>query len=274
MGDGLTPSPTAFTTRTALLTWLLEVLLTLLNRPLALKGRGVHAGAPAIRRGTGRVAVAIHGGPGLVVREPAGALRIVADLALDSSVAADLMLDPVAADLALDPSIATDQAVVTVTATVRHVRPVAVITVVGLIGVVTVIVVEAVAVVVVPVSIVIVVIAVPVDGVPGDVSVVVVVDVSPTTSTAPVHSPCSKTPAASEATANKAASASTNGSANRDPGAKGHAGCNGDGRCVGRHHQGRAINHCRIVLRNVHYVAGGGFDDDGLRGLLHHLDLR
>ena len=185
MGYGLAPPPTALTTRTALLTWLLEVLLALLNRPLALKGGGMHAGAPAIRRGTSPVAVATHGGPGLVAREPAGALLIVTDLVLDSSVAAD-------------------QPVIAVAASVRHVRPVAVVAVVGLIGVVITVVVEAVAVVVVPVSIVIVVIAVPVDGVPGDVSVVVIVDVSPTTSTTPVHSPCSKAPAAAEATTNKA----------------------------------------------------------------------
>src|ERR1700722_12259124 len=176
----------------------------------------------------------------------------------------------------LDSSVTADQAVVTIVAAVRHCRPVAVVAVVGLIGVVVAIVVEAVSVAVdvVPVSIVIVVIAVPVDGVPGDVSVVVIVDVSTTTSTAPVHSPCSKAPAASEDTTNKASSASTKGSTNRYPGAKGQTGCNRDRRRVGRHHQGRAIDHCRVVLRNVHHVAGGGFDDDGLRSLLHHLDLR
>ena len=146
MGSGLTPAPAALTAETALLTWLLEVLLALLNRPLALKRRGVHAGAPAIRRGTGPVAVTIHGGAGLVIREPAGALLIVSGLVLDSSVAADLMLDPVAADLVLDSSVAADQAVIAVAATVRHCRPVAVVAVVGLIGVVRAIVVEAVAV--------------------------------------------------------------------------------------------------------------------------------
>ncbi len=154
---------------------------------------------PRFDVGTGLVAVATHGGAGLVASEPAGAF-VVTGLVLDSSVAAD-------------------QAVIAVAASVRHIRPVAVVPVVGLIGVVPVVV-EAVAVVVVPVSIVIVVIAVPVDVVPGDVSVVVVVDGSPTASTTPVHSPCSEAPAAAEATGNEAATPA-NGGANRYPGAKG-----------------------------------------------------
>lgn len=207
--DGYELTPPFTTTATALLTWLLEVLLALLTLALALIGGGVHAGASAVGVGTGPVAVATHGGPGLVASEPAGALIVT--------------------NLVLNPSVAADQPVIAVAATVRHVRPVAVVTVVGLIGVVV-----AVAVVVIPVSIVIVVIAVPGDVVPGDVSVVVIVDVSSTTSTTPVHAPRSKAPAAAETAGNKAAPAK--GSAKRYPRAKGHTGCHGDRRCVSRHH--------------------------------------
>ena len=62
-----------------LLTWLLEVLLTrllgvllahlalpLLTLSLLLIGGGTHAGASAIRLGAGLVAIAAHGGTGLV----------------------------------------------------------------------------------------------------------------------------------------------------------------------------------------------------------------
>ncbi len=102
-----------------LLTWLL-VLLALLIRSLALIGGGMHAGASAIRLGAGPVAIAAHGGAGLVISQPAGAF-IVNGLVLDSSVAAD-------------------QAMIAVAATVWHIRPVAVVPVVGLIaGVVTVV---------------------------------------------------------------------------------------------------------------------------------------
>src|ERR1700689_552206 len=191
-----------------LLTWLL-VLLALLILSLALIGGGMHAGASSIRLGAGLVAIAAHGGAGLVASQSAGAF-IVSVLVLDSSVAAD-------------------QAVIAVAATVWHIRPVAVVPVVGLIaGVVTV------AVVVVSVSVVIVVIAVLGDVVLGDVSVVVEVDISPTPSTPPVHPPCPKAPAPAKAAANEAAPAK--GSANRYPGAKGNTGCNGDRRCIRRHH--------------------------------------
>ena len=252
---GLTPPLTTAATAQleVLLTWLLKVLLARLNLPLALIGGGMHAGASAIGLGTGPIAVATHGGPGLITSQPGGALIVT--------------------NLMLDPSIAADQAVIAVAASVRQVWPVAVVAVVGFIGVVAVPVVEVpVAVVVVPVSIVVVVIAVPVDVVPGDVSVVVVVDGSPTASTTPVHSPCSEAPAPAEAAANEPAP--TKGSPNRYPGAKGNAGCNGDRRCICRHHQGRAIYNCRVVLRNVNYVAAGGFNDDCLWALLNHLDLR
>src|ERR1700679_2415653 len=148
----------------------------------------MHAGASAIGLGTGLVAIAAHGGAGLVASEPAGAWIV--------------------SDRVLDPSVTADQAVIAVAASVRFLQPVAVVPVVGLIaGVIPV------AVVVIPVSIVVVVIAVLVDVVLGDVSVVVVVDVSPTASTTPVHSPCSEAPAPAEAAANEAASAK--GSPNR-----------------------------------------------------------
>ena len=244
MGCGLTPPPAALTATAALLAWLLKVLL---GRSLALIGGGMHAGATAIRFGTGLVAIAAHGGAGRVATEPAGTLIV--------------------SDLVLDPSVAADQAVIAVAATVGHIRPVAVVPVVGLVAGVV-----AVSVVVITVSIVIVVIAVPVDIVPGDVSVVVVVDVSSPASTTPVHSPCSEAPAPAEAAANEPAP--TKGSPNRYPGAKGNAGCNGDRRCIRRHHQGRAERNCGVILRNINHTTVSGFDDDGLRALLHHLDLR
>ena len=117
MGCGLTLPPTALTAATALLvllTWLLEVLLALLTLSLALIGGGMHAGASAIRRGTGLVAIAAHGGAGLVASDPAGAIIV--------------------SDRVLNPSVAADQAVIAVAATVRHIRPVAVVPVVGLIA--------------------------------------------------------------------------------------------------------------------------------------------
>src|SRR3984885_2043199 len=186
-----------------LLTWLLEVLLAHLGLPLlalslALIGRGMHAGAAAIRLGTGLVAIAIHEGTRLFASEPACAF-IVTGLVLNSTVAAD-------------------QAVIAVAASVRHVGPVAVVPVVGLVGGAVPVVVNPFSVVFFPVSIVIVVIAVPVDVVPGDVSVVVVVDGSPTASTTPVHSPCSEAPAPAEAAGNEAATAQ--GGATPHPGAK------------------------------------------------------
>ncbi len=152
MGCGLALSPTALPAATALtpptslfvlLTWLLLVLLAwlllaLLTLSLALIGGGMHAGASAIGRGTGLVAIATHGGARLVTSEPAGAIIV--------------------SDRTLNPSVAADQAVIPVAATVRHIRPVPVIPVVGLIAGVV-----AVAIVVIPVSIVVVVIAVPVD---------------------------------------------------------------------------------------------------------------
>ena len=216
MGCGLTLPPTALTPASALLvllTWLLGVLLalltlTLLTLTLALIGSGMHAGASAIGVGAGLVAIAAHGGAGLVASEPAGALIV--------------------SDRVLDPSVTADQAVIAVAASVRYLRPVAVVPVGLIAGVIPV------AVVVIPVSIVVVVIAVLVDVVLGDVSVVVVVDVSPTASTTPVHSPCSEAPAPAEAAANEAASAK--GSPNRHPGAKGNTGCNGNRRCICRYH--------------------------------------
>ena len=245
MGCGLTPPPAALTATAALLAWLLKVLL---GRSLALIGGGMHAGATAIRFGTGLVAIAAHGGAGRIASEPAGTLIV--------------------SDLVLDPSVAADQAVIAVAATVGHIRPVAVVPVVGLVAGVV-----AVSVVVITVSIVIVVVAVPVDVVPGDVSVVVVVDVSSPASTTPVHSPCSEAPSSAKAAGNEAATPA-DGCANRYPGAKGQTGCNGNWRCIRRHEQGRAIHNSRIVLRNINDVTAGGFDDDGLRGLLHYLDLR
>jgi hypothetical protein len=252
VGSSLTLPPTALTAAATalllmLLTWLL-VLLALLILSLALIGGGMHAGATAIRLCSGLVAIAAYGGAGLVAPEPASAFIVT--------------------DLVLDPSVATDQAAIAVAASVGHIRPVAVVPVVGLVAGVV-----AVPVVVVPVSIVIVVIAVPVDVVPGDVGVVVVVDVSPTASTTPIHAPCSETPPSTEAPGYEAA-APANGRANRYPSAEGQTGCNGDRRRIGRHHQGRAIDNCRVVLRNINHVTGGGFDDDGLRALLHYLDLR
>ena len=194
MGCGLTLPPAALTPA-ALLPWLLEVLLALLTLSLALIGRGMHAGASAIRLGAGLVAIAAHGGAGLVAYQPAGAFIVTG--------------------LVLDPSVAADQAVIAVAAAVWRIRPI--VPVVGLIaGVVAV-----------------VVIAVPVDVVLGDVSVVVKVDVAPTTSTTPVHSPCSKAPASAEAAGNEATPAQ--GGANRYSGAKGNTSCNGNRRCVGRH---------------------------------------
>ena len=99
---------------TALLTWLLEMLLALLTLSLALVGGGMHAVASAIGLDAGLVAVAAHGGPGLVASEPA-----------DAGLIADLMLDP---------SVAADQPVIAVAASVRHVRPVAVVAVVVRVG--------------------------------------------------------------------------------------------------------------------------------------------
>ena len=256
-GCGLTLPPAAFIAATALLTWLLEVLLalltlalltlTLLTLSLALIGGGMHAGASAIGLGAGLVAIAAHGGAGLVASEPAGALIV--------------------SDRALDPSVTADQAVIAVAASVRYLRPVAVVPVGLIAGVIPV------AVVVIPISIVVVVIAVLVDVVLGDVSVVVVIDVSPAASTTPVHSPCSEAPSSAKAAGNEAATPA-DGCANRYPGAKGQTGCNGNWRCIRRHEQGRAIHNSRIVLRNINDVTAGGFDDDGLRGLLHYLDLR
>lgn len=257
----LTPFPTALTTAPSallarLLTWLLKVLLALLDRSLTLIGSGMHASATAIRLGTGLVTIAAHGGAGLIASQPAGALIV--------------------SDLVLNPSVAADQAVITVAATVGHVRPIAVVPVVGLVaGVVVVsVAVVPISVVVIAVSIVIVVIAIPVDVVPGDVSVVVVVDVSSTASTTPIHSPCSEAPSSPKAAGNEAATTTADGGANRNPGAKGQPGCNGNRRCIRRHQQGRAIHNSRVVLRNVNHVTAGGLDDDGLRGLLHYLDLR
>jgi hypothetical protein len=188
VGCGLTLPPAALTPA-ALLPWLLEVLLALLTLSLALIGGGMHAGASAIGLGAGLVAIAAHGGAGLVASQPAGAFIVTG--------------------LVLDPSVAADQAVIAVAAAVWRIRPI--VPVVGLIA-------GVVAVVVISVSVVIVVIAVPVDVVLGDVSVVVKVDVAPTTSTTPVHSPCSKAPASAEAAGNEAAPAK--GGANRYPGAK------------------------------------------------------
>ena len=70
MESGLTLPPTALSTAATalllmLLTWLL-VLLALLILSLALIGGGMHAGASSIRLGAGLVAIAAHGGAGLV----------------------------------------------------------------------------------------------------------------------------------------------------------------------------------------------------------------
>lgn len=226
----LTPAPTTFTAATTallmcllevLLAWLLEVLLAQLTLPLLalsllLIGCGMHAGASAIRLSAGLAAIAAHDGARLFASEPAGAFTFTG--------------------LVLNSSVAADQAMIAVAATVRHARPVAVVAVVSLIVVGAVPVVEIpVAVVIVPVSIVVVVIAVPGDVVLGDVSVVVVVDVSPTASATPVHSPCPEAPAAAEAAGYEAA-APAKGGPNRYSGAKGNTGCNGDRRRIRRHH--------------------------------------
>src|SRR5580704_4327853 len=104
MESGLTPLPTALTATTALLTWLLKVLRgPSLALWLALIGCGMHAGSSAIRLGTGLVAIAVHEGAGLFASEPAGAF--------------------IASGLMLNSSVATDQAVIAVATSVRHVGP-------------------------------------------------------------------------------------------------------------------------------------------------------
>jgi hypothetical protein len=72
-----------------LLTRLIEALLALLGRPLlALIRCGVHAGATTIRLGTGLVAVAVHGRPGLVAAEGVRTIAIGHRM-LNTSVASD-----------------------------------------------------------------------------------------------------------------------------------------------------------------------------------------
>ena len=215
-----------------LLTRLLEALLAhlalpLLTLSLLVISCGMHAGASAIRLGSGLVAVAAHGGAGLLVSQPPSAF-IVAELVLNSSVVTGLVLNS---------TVAADQAVIAVAASVRHIRPVAVVAVVGFVGVVGAVPVAEtpVAVVVVPIPIVVVVIAVPGDVVLGDVSVVVVVNVSSTTSTTPVHSPCSEAPTPAETAGNEPA-APAKGCPNRYSGSERNAGCNGDRRRIRRYH--------------------------------------
>ena len=87
-----------------LLTWLLNVLLALLNLSLALIGCGMHAGAATISLGAGLVAVAAHGGAGPVASEPASARCIVTDLMLNPAVAADQAVIAVAASVRARPA--------------------------------------------------------------------------------------------------------------------------------------------------------------------------
>src|SRR6202012_4829735 len=55
---------------------------------------------------------------------------------------------------------------------------------------------------------------------------------------------------------------------------EGNAGCNRYGRCISRHDQGRTEDNRRVVLRNIDHIAAGWLNDDGLRTLLNHLNLR
>ena len=71
----------------------------------------MHAGATAIRLGTGLVAVAAHSGAGLITSKPACVLAVNG--------------------LVLNPSIAADQALIAVAASVGYIRPVAVVSVIG-----------------------------------------------------------------------------------------------------------------------------------------------
>src|SRR5580704_5238902 len=72
-----------------------------------------------------------------------------------------------------------------------------------------------------------------------------------------------------------AAAASAHHRANCHPGAKGkQAGSDYIGSGVVGNNVWRAVNHGWVVLRNIHNLRIGRLNNDGLRRLLHHGDLR
>ena len=249
---GLPPAATAFAATATLtsagliemlllLVRLIEVLLPLLAHALltlALKGCRLNAGAAAIRCSTGLVAVTAHGRAWPVRAECVRTIGISWRM--------------------LHSTVAPEQAVISVASPVGHIRPIAVIAVAREVAAVTV------AIVVVSVTVVVIIVAVFIDGGFVDVSVVVVVDIAAPATSAPVHSPGAKAPApaATEATRDKSAPAErcTDGHAR----AEGNAGRNRNRGCVSGHDQGRSVDHCRVVLRNVDHAAVSRLNHDGL----------
>lgn len=215
----------------------------------------MHAGTAAIRLGAGKVSVAAHRGAWPLAPEQVGVL-VVTGLMLDAAVATDQAVITVAASvgLVLNSAVASDQTVITIAAPIGLPRPKTVISVVG----------------VVVVSVPVVVVAVSVDDRPVDIGVVVVVDVSAPATPTPVTSPCTEAPGRAAADKATAAECCTN----RYACAKGNAGSNDDRRRVRRHKEGRPEDDRRIILRDINDVRVGWFNDDRLRTLLHYLDLR
>jgi hypothetical protein len=170
----------------------------------------------------------------------------------------------------LNAAVATNQSVISVAPSIGFARPQSVVPVVR----VVVVPVVSVSVIVVPVPVVIIVVAVSVDDGSVDVGVVVVVDVAAPTAASPVTSPCTKTPgsSAAEASTNKTAAAEC--CANCHARAKGNAGRDRHRWRIRGHKEGRAVDDCRILLRDINDATVCWFNDDRLRALLHHFDLR
>ena len=120
-------------------------------------------------------------------------------------------------------------------------------------------------VVVVMVAVAIVVAAVIVATVPGGISIEVIVVVN-NGATAPVTIPGIPSPSA--ATAARKCTKSDSSAEPDDAGGRHIA------RGVSRGDVWVAIDYRRIVFRNVYHLGVRGLDDDGLRRLLHHSDLR